>query len=250
MRGVHDAMAGVLGRMSDELDRLESERDPGRHFLATYRRVTLAVAEAADAGRIEDPDWLARWDAEFADLYLAALAAHRADPPRAPAPWRAAFAAPEDLEPYRHVLLGMNAHINYDMPQSLLRVVADADLADEDLLASRQRDHHRLDGVIVALVPQESRHLARVAPRALTLLDRLLQPVSRAASRQLLRESRHRVWGNTLVLLRARADDEALLVTHLRRLETLSAQRVDDLLRPRHPLLHLARRGFGVRLDG
>ena len=99
----------------------------------------------------------------------------------------------------------MNAHINYDMPQSLLQVVGEADRHDPALMASRARDHHALDGVIVALVPQESRHLVRAAAAAPGVLDRLLLPLSRAASAKLLRESREQVWANTDVLLRARA---------------------------------------------
>jgi hypothetical protein len=60
--------------------------------------------------RFEDPDWVQRWDVAFAQLYLdAGDAASR--------PWRLAFSAPAELPPLRHVLLGINAHLNYDLPQ-------------------------------------------------------------------------------------------------------------------------------------
>ncbi len=239
----------VADRMAERLAELERDRDPARHFLATYRRVTLAVGEAAAGGRVEDPAWLARWDVAFAELYLQALDTWRAEPDAVPGPWREAFGAPAGLEPYLHVLLGMNAHINYDMPQSLLRVVTEADRHDPALMASRGRDHHALDGVIVALVPQESRHLVAAAARAPGVLDRLLLPLSRAASAKLLRESRERVWANTDVLLRARAAGPGALAAATSRLEDASRSRVHDLLVPRHPLYHLARHGFGVRLD-
>lgn len=240
---------GVLDRMGEELGFLQRAQDPARHFLATYRRVTVAVGVAATEGRVEDPDWLGRWDVSFAELYLTALTAHRCSPERVPGPWRAAFAAPADLHPYLHVLLGMNAHINADMPRSLLEVVDDADSRNPVLLASRNRDHHALDRVIVAMVPSESRHLVRAAAAAPGALDRLLMPLSRAASARLLRESREQVWANTAVLLQARRDGPEALAATLARLEDLATSRVEDLLRPRHPLLHLARSGFGVRLD-
>ncbi|MGJ7442211.1 DUF5995 family protein [Aquipuribacter sp. MA13-6] len=241
-----DPIAGVVDRMGVELTSLAD--DPARHFLATYRRVTEAVGGAARTGQVEDPEWLGRWDVAFAELYLQALAAHRGDPATAPGPWRAAFAAPADLHPYLHVLLGMNAHINYDMPQSLLDVVTDADSREEALMASRERDHHALDAVIVALVPSESRHLVRAAAAAPGVLDRVLMPLSRAASARLLRDSRRQVWANTAVLLRARREGPDPLRRAVARLEVLSTERVQDLLAPRHPLLHLARHGFGVRL--
>ena len=49
-------------------------------------------------------------------------------------------------------------------------------------------------------------------------------------------------------LLRARRDGPEPLRAAVARLEGLATRRVQDLLRPRHPLLHLATRGFGVRL--
>jgi hypothetical protein len=244
--GVIDA---VVARMGRELERLETAGHTGRHFLATYRRVTVAVGEAASTGAIEDPAWLGRWDVAFAELYLDALHARRERPGSEPGPWAAAFDAPADLHPYLHVLLGMNAHINFDMPQSLLRVIDPAEQHDAALMASRARDHHALDAVIVAMVPSESRHLVRAAAHAPRLLDRVLLPVSRAASARLLRESREQVWANTAVLLRAREQGPDALAAAVDRLEELSTRRVEDLLRPRHPLLHLARNGFGVRLD-
>ena len=240
---------GVVARMAERLARLEAEGSPARHFLATYRRVTIAVGEAAAQGRVEDPAWLGRWDVAFAELYLRALDTWREDPAAVPGPWREAFTAPADLEPYLHVLLGMNAHINYDMPQSLLQVLSEADRHDAVLMGSRERDHHALDGVIVALVPQESRHLVRAAAAAPGVLDRLLLPLSRAASAKLLRESREQVWANTHVLLAARAAGPGRLAAATRRLEELATRRVHDLLVPRHPLYQLARHGFGVRLD-
>ena len=186
---------------------------------------------------MEDPAWLGRWDVAFAELYLQALDTWRDDPAAVPGPWREAFSAPADLEPYLHVLLGMNAHINYDMPQSLLQVVGEADRHDPALMASRARDHHALDGVIVALVPQESRHLVKAAAAAPGVLDRLLLPLSRAASAKLLRESREQVWANTDVLLRARAAGPAALAAATARLEELSTRRVHDLLGAPAPAL-------------
>ena len=70
-----------------------------------------------------------RWAVAFAALYLDALEAslHGRD---VPGPWAAAFAADGTVAPLRHVLLGMNAHINYDLPQALLAVISDAEFGD------------------------------------------------------------------------------------------------------------------------
>ena len=46
---------------------------------------------------------------------------------RAPAnrPWQIAFGAPGDLPTLNHVILGMNANINFDLPQALVMVITD-----------------------------------------------------------------------------------------------------------------------------
>jgi len=242
----------VLQRMTTELAPLETTREPGRYFLSTYRRTTQAVGEAITAGRFEDPDWVDRWDVAFAGLYLDALAAHRADPPTAPRPWRAALAAPADLAPLQHVLLGINAHINYDLPQALLAVISDEDFTRAEVMDRRRRDHERIDAVLAARVAAEDRALKDAehgaGRRARSLSDRALQPLNRAATKRFLREARQKVWHNTEALQQARLLGPAAYGRRLAELELLSAARIADLLAPGNVLLKLAVGGFGVLL--
>ena len=78
--------------------------------------------------------------------------------------------------------------------------------------------------------------------------DRALRPAHRAASRRFLRESRVKVWHNTIELHRARLDGPDVLAARLAELEVLSAARIADLLAPGQVLLRLAVVGFGVLL--
>jgi len=237
----------VLARMRRSLEPLEARRSPLRHFLATYYRTTQAVGGAIAAGRFEDPGWVERWDVAFADLYLDALEAHLRDPAEPSRPWRLAFAAPAGLPQLRHVLLGINAHINYDLPQALLAVISDEDFADPAVLARRRRDHVRIDGVLGARVAAEDDELlAAAGGRA--LLDRLLTPLNQMSSRRFLREARAKVWLNTRELQRARAAGPAAYRVRLAELELLSAAKIHDLLAPGQVLLRLAVAGFGVVL--
>ncbi|WP_448639849.1 DUF5995 family protein [Geodermatophilus sp. URMC 63] len=237
----------LVGRMRELLGQLEADGDPGRFFLGTYLRTTQAVDAAIDGGLFEDPDWVTAWDVDFAGLYLDALEAHRRDPATPPAPWRAAFGTDPATRPEGHVLLGMNAHINYDLPQSLVRVVPPAEFADPAVLASRRRDHERIDAVLAARVTAEDRELAAAGSRR-TALDRLLGGANRAAARALLRESRRRVWENTEQLHRARLQGPDAHARRVAQLEEAAAARVADLRRPGPVLLRLAVFGFGVRL--
>jgi hypothetical protein len=244
---VGETVDDVIARMVALLSPLEADGDPGRFFLGTYLRITRAVGDALGEGLFEDPAWVEAWDVDFAGLYLDALEAHRREPDTAPAPWRRAFGASPTLRPEGHVLLGVNAHINFDLPQSLVRVIPPEQFADPEAMARRRRDHERIDAVLASRVATEDVELQRAGdPR--TWLDRLLTPVNHLATRTFLRESRRKVWANTTVLHQARLAGEWEYRRRLAELETLSDGRVADLLRPGPVLLRLAVRGFGVSL--
>ena len=101
------------------------------------------------------------------------------------------------------MLLGMNAHINFDLPQSLIRMIPPEDFRSPGLLDLRRRDHERIDEVLAARVGEEDVALQRAGGRR-TPLDRVLAPANRQASRLFLRESRRKVWANTGALHAAR----------------------------------------------
>ena len=244
---MHPAVAALIARMEELLHALEAAGDPGRFFLGTYLRTTRAVGVAIDRGRFEDPDWVAAWDVDFAGLYLDALEGSRRDAASVVAPWRHAFGARADLPPEAHVLLGMNAHINFDLPQSLIRVIPAGDFGSPELLDLRRRDHERIDEVLASRVGEEDVALQRAGGRR-TRLDRLLAPVNRKASRLFLRESRRKVWANTGALHAARLQGPGAYAARLADLEAASAARVRDLLRPGPVLVRLAVYGFGVTL--
>ena len=224
--------------------------DELRYFHLTYLRTTLAARDEIDPGRFVDRDWVERWDVVFADLYLQPLEAWlRGDP--VPGPWRVAFQATrEDLPPLRHVLLGMNAHVNYDLPQALNAVIAEEEFDDDELVARRASDHRHIDEILANRVPAEDRELQKVErPGDRTLLDRLLQPFNRAGTKRFLKEAREKVWRNARLLNAARRRSPEALRARLEELEELSRARVADLRRPGQVLLRLARRGFGVELS-
>jgi hypothetical protein len=239
----------VLARMAGQARELRRARDARLAFHAVYLRTTEAIAEALRAGMFADAGWVDRWDVAFARLYLDALEADQRGEP-VPAPWAVAFGTAKrqpGLPAVRHVLLGMNAHINYDLPQALLAVISDEEFADPAVRAAREADHRRIDEVLAERVRAEDAELQRLDP-VRTWRDRVLQPLNRMATRRFLREARAKVWANALELSRARRAGPGSYARRLAELEDLSGRRVADLVRPGPVLLRLAVGGFGVRL--
>jgi hypothetical protein len=130
-------------------------------------------------GGFADPAWVEHWDVAFADLYLDARNAGMTG--QTPArPWAVTFGAPAGLPPLRHVLLGMNAHINFDLTQALVAVITDEQFDYATLLARREADDRAIDAVLASRVAAEDDELTSISGPA-PVLDRLLRPASRPA---------------------------------------------------------------------
>ncbi len=121
--------------------------DASGYFAALYARVTDRVQTAIAGGRFGDGERMAHFARTFVDWYLGARNGTR---PR-PACWKAAndVAADKHLVIVQHLLLGINAHVNHDLPQVVVELAdAGSSLADlrpdfdaiNDLLAQTQPD--------------------------------------------------------------------------------------------------------------
>ena len=154
-----------------------------------------------------------------------------------------------DRSPLSHVLLGMNAHINYDLPQALLAVITDEEFGDAALLARREADHRRS----TACSPPGSAPRTTSwpgSPGRLPCSTGCSGPSTRLGTQRFLREARAKVWANAIALNRARRQGPDAYAARLAQLEELSAAKVADLQAPGQVLLKLAATGFGVRLPG
>jgi hypothetical protein len=225
-----------------------AREDRTGYFAALYTLMTERVRNDLAANRFRDGDRLERLACHFASRYLDALERHRAGEP-APHSWTVAFEAADRWRPLiiQHLMLGMNAHINFDLPLALLEVIPDPDWADHDLLDRRRTDHHRIDDILASRVTTEDRRLAEIEqPGDRTILDRVLTPFNRFGTRRFLAEARRKVWNNAhrLAVARRRGHLDDLVAE----LEALSHRRIEDLLRPGQVILELTRNGFGVEL--
>jgi hypothetical protein len=240
----------LIARMEEIGDRLVADNDERQHFHGAYLRSTKAVMKDAEAGNFVDPEWAELWAVAFAQLYMDAFDAwERGNDPSGP--WRVAFEASRDpdIPPVRHSLLGINAHINYDLPQALLAVITDDEFDDDEILKRRAVDHAHVDSILVKRVHEEDKRLASVEePGDRTIIDSLMMPFNTAGTKRFLKEGRHKVWNNTHLLSSARRLGPDVYTEQLAVLEGLCEERIADLVTPRFVLISLARNGFGVSL--
>ena len=144
-------IAAVVARMQQHLQRLPARVSHLRVFLSTYQRTTHAVGQAVERGSFEDPGWVERWDVAFAQpLHLSALDTE-ARPRTTPSGPVAPGLPPPPPICHRSAsrLARDQRHMNYDLPQALLRVISEDDWADQSAdgpQPPRRRAHRRGSG--------------------------------------------------------------------------------------------------------
>jgi hypothetical protein len=156
----------VIAALGDVVDDAHRRGDRRGLFATVYHRSTFALRTALKDGSFDDPGRIEQLAVVFACRYLEACEAHEAG--SAPSgPWRYAFArAAEDGHlALQHVLLGINAHIAFDLG------LATSSIGRSGALASLRRDFFLVDGILTPLIDRVQRDLEGVSPR-LVHLDR------------------------------------------------------------------------------
>lgn len=149
--------AAVIADVAEELRELARRSDDASgYFCAMYARVTSNIATAIAQGRFEDGQRMERFASTFAEYYTRC---HGPAPTR-PGCWQASFdvAGSDDLIILQHLLIGINAHVNHDLPQATVDVA----LATGDLQSVRG-DFDAINELLGAMTNDLLRDLDRVA---------------------------------------------------------------------------------------
>jgi hypothetical protein len=141
----------VLDRMQAMLQAWEQAADSRAVFLGCYQLMTRNVHRAIQAGEFHDAVWVSTVLHRFAGYYFEALEADARQDPDTPAVWRRTFNAARQRRtaPVQNLLLGVNAHINYDL---VLTLVDTLDLEWAQLSPEqreqRRSDHDRINDIL------------------------------------------------------------------------------------------------------
>ena len=169
-------------------------------FPAMYRQVTRSIHRAVrEGGLFDDDERLERVATIFADRYISAFDGHHAGGAVARC-WHTTFEVAEGRRRrmiLQHLLMGMNAHINFDLG------IAAADVTGEEIRLLHD-DFVRVNEILFVMVDRLQGSLGDVSPR-MALLDRLGRDWDEALMRFGIREARAMAWP---FALRVAASDE------------------------------------------
>jgi len=198
----------VIDEMTARWRRLHRARDWRAIFAKTYLTTTEQILAATRRpGVFANPAWIVEIDCRFAQRYFDAFDRFEAGAP-CPLPWRAAFDAAVRKQTFilQDVLLGMNAHINYDLPHSLDETVPRR-------LGPAEMEPYRLDNAAMNRVLAESVGVVQAAladhyDAVLHLLNAGLGRRDEGFATRLVEAWRARAWGTFLVMRTTDATSE------------------------------------------
>lgn len=192
-RGVGEAHR----RLRELLSALESADDRRAIFLSIYARMTGAVAERVSDGEFRDPEWVGEYLVAFANLYRGAVYDYERGALAAlPDPWQIAFETADrgDALVVQDALLGVNAHINYDLA-----------LAVDEAGVRRDRetkyaDHAAVTDVIASIVDEAQASLAARDAEGLAAVDEALGRLDERLTVFTIDECRDSAWRTATAL--------------------------------------------------
>ena len=200
----------VLARMDEYLDTWVQRDDPRRVFLQCYRAMTGNMLAAVDKGFFEDPIWVNDLLHHFADYYFNALHCHECGEVT-PKVWQDVYERSMEgpLHPMQLLMMGVNAHINYDLVFALRDMLKDewpqANAAGRLL---RKSDHMKVNQVIASTIDQVQDEVIEPGHPMMAILDRLMGRLDEYLLSQLIAGWRSDVWENAMQLLQCEPSGE------------------------------------------
>ena len=173
-------------------------------FATTYLTLTLALKDAVrkQPNLFMHKPYLYTEDALFADYYFRTLDRYAAGKTVPPA-WKIALDAAKspDLNAAQDMLLGINAHVQNDMPF----VVAALGLTTKGG-ASRKPDHDAVNEVLAQAYEAVVQAVASRYDPFVSLTNASWDPADDIAGLEMVREWREQVWRNAERLIEAKTD--------------------------------------------
>jgi hypothetical protein len=200
------------------------ERDDYRAiFLRAYYIITLNVHAAIhQRGKYSNPiffdaGWVSSQAGWFASLYFQSLTTFDR-PPDSERAWKTAhgMAVEKTSTVLQDLMLGLNAHINYDLAYgTYLNLKQHGDEVNHLSLPRRKFDHDQVNNILVNSIPQIAVTLTRDYGGGILFLRNTLHGLDIILSSSGLKYYRERVWWSAVSYL-ATTDDEEVSLVHLR----------------------------------
>jgi Family of unknown function (DUF5995) len=195
-------IAEVIARM-EQIDGGLPRKDGVAYFNRLYLQVTRAVQAAAANVTFAAPDFTERLDVVFAGLYFGA-AATLGTGATCPVAWRPLIEERSaDRAPIQFALVGMNAHINHDLPLAVVQTCKELGVEPEDG-SPQHADYQRVNGLLAAVEGQVAGWFE--TGLIADIVDVIPRAVDNAVAMWSIADARDLAWTHAKLLWRLRHD--------------------------------------------
>jgi hypothetical protein len=198
----------VVREMTVRWRPLDESCDHRAVFALTYLRTTEAFLDTlrSEPDFFQDRDWVIWEDVVFADLYFRAFDRYEEGTAGVPEAWRIAFDAAtrsRQTNAGQDVFLGMNAHIQRDLPYTLAAVGLRTPSGE-----SRKPDHDKVNEILTRVLDPIEDEIAARYDDFFTYADAKPSPLEELTALEILKSWREGAWRNAERLLNARDEAE------------------------------------------
>jgi hypothetical protein len=168
-------------QIASRLRALEAELDPRDGlvwFNRWYAALTTALVDSTRRHRFVESVFVERLECHAADRYFDALSAHLTDPGSGPSCWEPLLQARgrPGLLPVQHVVAGINAHVNHDLPVALVSTFAELQ-QEPEREAPAHADYLRVGSLLEATLSDTNAWLPADAPGEIESAQNQLEAV-------------------------------------------------------------------------
>ncbi|RZS95926.1 DUF5995 family protein [Cecembia calidifontis] len=205
-----ETINNLLQRMTKESSHWESSGDRRHVFLQCYTLMSRNMYVSIEEKHFSDPLWVSTLLVRFSDYYFEALDLYQSEHPHVPSVWKQAHDASKNPEPHvlQNLLLGVNAHINYDLPLTLYDCMEQEWIsADPDKRTKRKNDHELVNQVIANSIDAVQDNIIKPLSPSLAFLDKLMGRMDEWLLSKMIVSWRSDVWNVSQLLLEAKSPD-------------------------------------------
>ena len=206
-----DCVRRVVRRMTKRWDPLDTSCDHRAVFALTYLRTTEGFFRTIRANKrfFRFRQWVIFEDVIFEQYYYRAYDAYLKGKP-VPGAWRIAFdtatgnrTGVSNSNAGQDLFLGMNAHIQRDLPFVLANVGLKTRGGE-----TRKPDHDKVNQILASVVEEIQEEIGRRYDPLITQTDGGPLPIDEQAALELLKSWRETAWRNAERLLNAKTQEE------------------------------------------
>lgn len=193
----------VLSKMDQYVAKWKSVQDSRYVFLSCYYLMSSNMVLALKNKEFNDEVWVKKLLDHFADYYFKGVTCYDCGD-RTPKVWEYAHKASldKDLSEIQLLLVGVNAHINYDLVFALYDMLQPEWDALSDLQKKqRYQDHRHVNTVIAKTIDRVQDEVLEPLNPNLDWIDRLFGRVDEYLISRLITNWREKVWENAQQIL-------------------------------------------------